>query len=61
NRYSISISLNTKNPEWGLLSSVHHSGFSSVFGNEEFSVKARQAWVKQLIQSTVRLTSLSES
>jgi len=32
-----------------------------VFGNEEFSVKARQAWVKQLIQSTVRSTSLSES
>ncbi|HAZ39288.1 MULTISPECIES: hypothetical protein [unclassified Exiguobacterium] len=29
-----------------------------VFGNEEFSVKARQAWVKQLIQSTVRSTSL---
>ncbi|WP_313489725.1 hypothetical protein [Exiguobacterium sp.] len=32
-----------------------------VFGNEEFSVKARQVWVKQLIQSTVRSTSLSES
>lgn len=31
-----------------------------VFGNEEFSVKARQAWVKQLIQSTVRSTSLNE-
>jgi len=32
-----------------------------VFGNEEFSVKARKVWVKQLIQSTVRSTSLSES
>lgn len=29
-----------------------------VFGNEDFSAKARQAWVKQLIQSTVRSTSL---
>lgn len=32
-----------------------------VFKNEDFSVEARQAWLKQLIQSTVRSTSLSES
>ncbi|MBF8153997.1 hypothetical protein ITJ88_11945 [Exiguobacterium sp. TBG-PICH-001] len=32
-----------------------------VFGNEDFSVEARQVWLKQLIQSTVRSTSLSES
>ncbi|WP_294750698.1 hypothetical protein [uncultured Exiguobacterium sp.] len=32
-----------------------------VFGNKDFSVEARQAWLKQLIQSTVRSTSLSES
>lgn len=32
-----------------------------VFGNEDFSVEARQLWLKQLIQSTVRSTSLSES
>lgn len=32
-----------------------------VFGNEDFSVEARQVWLKQLIQSTVHSTSLSES
>lgn len=32
-----------------------------VFGNKDFSVEARQGWLKQLIQSTVRSTSLSES
>ncbi|MGN7853489.1 hypothetical protein [Exiguobacterium sp. 22311] len=32
-----------------------------VFRNEDFSVEARQVWLKQLIQSTVRSTSLSES
>ncbi|QZY87139.1 hypothetical protein [Exiguobacterium acetylicum] len=32
-----------------------------VFGNKDFSVEARQAWLKQLIQSTVSSTSLSES
>lgn len=32
-----------------------------IFGNENFSVEARQVWLKQLIQSTVRSTSLSES
>jgi len=32
-----------------------------VFGNEDFSVEARQVWLKRLIQSTVRSTSLSES
>lgn len=32
-----------------------------VFGNEDFSVEARQAWLKQLIQSAVCSTSLSES
>jgi len=32
-----------------------------VFGNEDFSVEARQAWLRQLIQSTVSSTSLSES
>ena len=32
-----------------------------VFKNEDFSVEARQGWLKQLIQSTVRSTSLSES
>ncbi|HFK2930862.1 TPA: hypothetical protein ACGY76_003289 [Clostridioides difficile] len=32
-----------------------------VFGNEDFSVEARQVWLKQLIQSTVRSISLSES
>ena len=32
-----------------------------VFGNEDFSVEARQGWLKQLIQSTVRSTSLSDS
>ncbi|WP_214808696.1 hypothetical protein [Exiguobacterium sp. s102] len=32
-----------------------------VFGNEDFSVEERQVWLKQLIQSTVRSTSLSES
>lgn len=32
-----------------------------VFGNEDFSVETRQVWLKQLIQSTVRSTSLSES
>lgn len=31
------------------------------FGNEDFSVEARQAWLKQLIQSTARSTSLNES
>lgn len=31
-----------------------------VFGNKDFSVEARQAWLKQLIQSTVHSTSLSE-
>ncbi len=32
-----------------------------VFKNEDFSVEARQAWLKQLIQSTARSTSLNES
>lgn len=32
-----------------------------VFGNEDFSTDARRKWLKQLIQSTVRSTSLSES
>lgn len=32
-----------------------------VFGNENFSVEARHAWLRQLIQSTVHSTSLSES
>lgn len=32
-----------------------------VFGNEDFSVETRQAWLKQLIQSAVCSTSLSES
>jgi len=32
-----------------------------VFENEDFSVEARQAWLKQLIQSAVCSTSLSES
>ncbi|EZP59228.1 hypothetical protein [Exiguobacterium sp. RIT341] len=32
-----------------------------VFGNEDFSTDVRQKWLKQLIQSTVRSTSLSES
>ena len=32
-----------------------------VFGNKDFSVEARQGWLKKLIQSTVRSTSLSES
>ncbi|KNH31936.1 hypothetical protein [Exiguobacterium acetylicum] len=34
---------------------------AKVFRNEDFSVEARQVWLKQLIQSTVRSTSLSES
>lgn len=32
-----------------------------VFGNEDFSTDVRQKWLKQLIQSTVRSISLSES
>jgi len=32
-----------------------------VFRNEDFSTDVRQKWLKQLIQSTVRSTSLSES
>lgn len=32
-----------------------------VFKNGDFSVEARQAWLKQLIQSTARSTSLNES
>jgi hypothetical protein len=32
-----------------------------VFGNEDFSTDVRQKWLNQLIQSTVRSISLSES